>query len=976
MHLVLAARRSVAVAAATALLTTGGIAGGLLSSAALAAPGDPVVTSATPAAANNTASVPVTINGSSFVPTSDYVLFAPTFTAAVALDGLTANPDTTTSTATALKIVVPATLAGPGDYDVYVKRKVPGGADISSTKCAKCFTITSNGPPSVSGSVPGASTGTTDRGPLALDINGSFFAKGAFVSFLKTDGTKDAGLTFSPGDPNNTATQGYIADNLIRGNYDNTTGTPFTPGKHMLKVVNTDGQTGGTGEFWQPTFAGSAVSPNTLGQGAQSRTVTVTGQGIRQGSRLGIQTLNTSGAADVTVGTATVSADGTTISAPVSVTSGASTAARSVTVSGPDGGAFTVAGAFHVATGPTVTSMNTTALGQGASVDVTINGTGFATGSTTSTRPVFTFSGTGVTGVTKSATATAAVVTMTVLSDATPGGRTVTVTNPDGGSSTLGQDPVQMTYPLTIDAGPVATSVSPASSPAGTTKNVVIQGTGFDATNGMTVMFAVPPATGASRTSDPTMSVGAVTVTAGASGAKDTATFTVTIAAGAPSGLRDIVLTNTGDFGSYVCAGCFGIDSLSVSPTAASNTAAIRLTFTRSGLVAGSSVELVRAGDPSYQPHLKGSAPTVTSTGMSALLDLTNAAPGPYNAIVTSGSATYSCSSCFTVTGSTPTLSSLSPNSGGQGAVNRAVTLTGSSFSRGEQVTIAGLKVHDVTFVSPTQLTAQIDIPAGTATGAKDVKVTNADGQGTSTLTGGYTVNVAPTVTTVSPASLGQGAKQQNITVTGPGFVTGATGQPSSTVDFGPGITVTKVVVTQGTATLPPPLGTDPDDTLVATVDIAEGAATTLRDVKVTNPDGGVGTLVKGFTVNPGPKVTGIAPTALVPGAPAKTLTITGTGFSTTSGKTAVPTIAGVTLSNPTVAPDGKTITVTGVVSSGTAKGLTDVVVTNPTDQGVGTCASCFVVASPPGAPRNVAAQLTSAGSVLVSWVAPADNGG
>ena len=42
------------------------------------------------------------------------------------------------------------------------------------------------------------------------------------------------------------------------------------------------------------------------------------------------------------------------------------------------------------------------------------------------------------------------------------------------------------------------------------------------------------------------------------------------------------------------------------------------------------------------------------------------------------------------------------------------------------------------------------------------------------TLVGGFTVNEAATVTTVSPSSLGQGAVSTIVTVTGTGFVSGA----------------------------------------------------------------------------------------------------------------------------------------------------------------------------------------------------------
>jgi hypothetical protein len=986
-----AARRSVAVAATTALLTVGGIAGGLLVSPASAV-GEPAVSSATPNADNNSGSSAVTINGSGFVPASDSVSFTPNPDSGPKGDGVAAiraTVDTVDSTPTALKVTVPLTLAAPGAYDIVVSR-----TGVSPVACSTCFTVTSNGVPDVSSVVPGASTGTTSRGSRALDLNGAFFAKGAKVDFLRSDNTPDPGLAFTAKDPNNTS-NGFPSSAQLRGNYSFPASTTFTPGRHQLRVTNTDGRSGATVEFWQPVFQASGVSPATRGAGSQNQTITVTGEGIRQGSSLAIQNLAASGQpSDVSVEAATVNAAGTAISAPVSFRSDAKpTTGRSVTINGPDGGTWSVADAFRLTGPPSIDSLNIDTLGQGATQDVQIVGSDFATGGTAGL-PTFTFSGVGVTGVTKSVATstvldpsnppdgtlpvTTATVALKVARDATLGGRSVTVTNPDGGSSTLGQDSATMAYPFTVAVGPVVTVVNPASAPRTVTKTVVVQGTDFDATDGVNVGFSVPPATGATRTNDATLSVGTVTVTNGANGGPDTASFPVTVTSTAPFGLRDITLTNKGDFGSYLCAGCFGVDSLSV-PTASGNNAGSNsgpksVNFNGSGIPSGSTVQLVRAGDPAYQPHLVGGNASVAADGnsMTATFDLTNAAPGPYNAVVTQGSTVLSCASCFTVTGSTPTLTSLAPNAGGQGAVDRAVTLTGSKFSRGQVITIAGLTVHDVTFVSPTQLTAQVDIPTAASTGAKDVKITNADGVGTSTLTGGYTVTAAPTVSDSSPAAYGQGARQQQVTVTGPGFVTGASGQPSSTLDLGPGITITKVVVTQGTAT--PVVDPAPDDTLVATIDVAESAAATVRDVKVSNPDGGAGTLAKGFTVNAGPKVSGITPAALTPGASGKTLTINGTGFSTTSGNTAVPSIAGLTLTNPVVAADGGSLTVTASVDSGTAKGAKDVVVTNPTDQGAGTCAGCFAVATAPGAPTGVVAR-SGQGSIVVSWSAPADNG-
>jgi hypothetical protein len=92
--------------------------------------------------------------------------------------------------------------------------------------------------------------------------------------------------------------------------------------------------------------------------------------------------------------------------------------------------------------------------------------------------------------------------------------------------------------------------------------------------------------------------------------------------------------------------------------------------------------------------------------------------------------------------------------------------------------------------------------------------------------------SVAPIVRTVSPSSGEQGQTGLAVTVTGSNFV--GTG---TTVDFGPGITVT-ALNTSGAPTA-----------LVATVSVNRLAQANTRTVVVTNPGGGTGTRASAFTV-------------------------------------------------------------------------------------------------------------------------------
>jgi len=87
-----------------------------------------------------------------------------------------------------------------------------------------------------------------------------------------------------------------------------------------------------------------------------------------------------------------------------------------------------------------------------------------------------------------------------------------------------------------------------------------------------------------------------------------------------------------------------------------------------------------------------------------------------------------------------PVLSAVSPNVGVQGRSNLSVTLTGSNFLSSPTCSFgSGVTVNSCTYNSSTQITANINILSSAVTGARNVTVTNTDGQ-SSTLTNGFTV--------------------------------------------------------------------------------------------------------------------------------------------------------------------------------------------------------------------------------------------
>src|SRR5208283_2463047 len=178
------------------------------------------------------------------------------------------------------------------------------------------------------------------------------------------------------------------------------------------------------------------------------------------------------------------------------------------------------------------------------------------------------------------------------------------------------------------------------------------------------------------------------------------------------------------------------------------------------------------------------------------------------------------------------------------------VTVTGTGFVTGATVDFGLTGASSVTVVSGTSITAVS--PAGSA-GTVDVTVTTPGGISATSASDQFTYDPVPAVTGISPAA---GPVAGGTTVTGTGFVTGAT------VDFG--LTgASSVTVVSGTSiTAVSPAGT-------GTVDVT---VTTPGGISATSP-------ADEFTYDPVPAVTSISPAA-GPVAGGTTVTVTGTGFT------------------------------------------------------------------------------------------------
>src|ERR671937_597304 len=208
-----------------------------------------------------------------------------------------------------------------------------------------------------------------------------------------------------------------------------------------------------------------------------------------------------------------------------------------------------------------------------------------------------------------------------------------------------------------------------------------------------------------------------------------------------------------------------------------------------------------------------------------------------------------------------PTVSSVSPSSRGQGASDQSLTITGTGFVSGATASFSGTGITEssTSFVSSTSLTATISITASATTGTRSVTVTDPDA-GEGSCSSCFTVNAAPTISSISPSSLGQGSTGQSITVNGSGFVGGP---PLSASFNGNGITVNSTTFVSGTQ-------------LTVNLTISSNASVGTGNLTVTNGDAGSGSCANCFNVKPGPNVSSTSPSSRAQGGSSQSITVNG----------------------------------------------------------------------------------------------------
>lgn len=236
-----------------------------------------------------------------------------------------------------------------------------------------------------------------------------------------------------------------------------------------------------------------------------------------------------------------------------------------------------------------------------------------------------------------------------------------------------------------------------------------------------------------------------------------------------------------------------------------------------------------------------------------------------------------------------------------------AVTITGTGFTATPTVTFGGVSATSIVLVNANTITC--NTPAKTV-GSYTVLVTNPDSSsGTTTFFYGVSV------TAITPSS-GSTSGGSSVTITGNGFLTGAT------VTIG-GSSATSVTVNSATS-------------ITCTTPAHASGAT---NVVVTNTNTNSGTLTSGYTYGANPvTVTSLSVTTGVDAGGTAT-TITGTGFA--SGATV--TFGGDSATSVVVV-NSTTIT---CVTPAHAAGAVSVVVTN-TDTGSGTLSNAFTYSNSP----------------------------
>jgi subtilisin family serine protease len=343
---------------------------------------------------------------------------------------------------------------------------------------------------------------------------------------------------------------------------------------------------------------------------------------------------------------------------------------------------------------------------------------------------------------------------------------------------------------------------------------------------------------------------------------------------------------------------------MSLSPSSATaGGVGFTLTVNGSGFVTGSSVTWDGSARATTFVN-----PTTLSAAINAA-DIATAGPAAVQ-VVNPGNVISSNALPFTIAAPapppSPSLSNLSPSSATAGGAGFTLTVSGTLFANGSDVTWNGTP-RTTTYVNATTLSAAVNAADITAAGTATIGVTNPGHIGSSN-TLPFTINSPPplpALTMLAPSSATAGGPGFTLTVTGSGYVSASSvtwnGTPRAT--------------TYLNAT-----------TLSAAINAADIAAAGTATVGVTNPGSISSSNTLPFTIDalPLPSLSILLPSSTVAGGAGFSLTVNGTAFVAESSVTWNGTPRTTTYVNATTL--SAAINAADIAAAGTAT----VGVTNP----------------------------------------------
>jgi uncharacterized protein (TIGR03437 family) len=292
-----------------------------------------------------------------------------------------------------------------------------------------------------------------------------------------------------------------------------------------------------------------------------------------------------------------------------------------------------------------------------------------------------------------------------------------------------------------------------------------------------------------------------------------------------------------------------------VSPaTAAAGGAAVTITATGAGFTPKTALAMTASGQQSSLATTYVSATTLTGAIPANAL---SAAGNLSIQVIDSAGGGHSLAQTVSVARTVAAVASLVPNAVTAGAAAFTLTVIGSNFASGAAVLWNGSALA-TTFVSATQLAAQVPAALVQAAGAASIAVANSGAPTSASVN--FVINPPPpTLASIAPVSAPAGGASFTLTITASNCGAGCVVQWNGAPQAGNAVSATQI-----TATVPASLIAAPGTATIWLVNAA-GASSNAATF-VINP--------------PAPTLTSMTPSSITAGSASATLTVNGTGFA------------------------------------------------------------------------------------------------